>query len=90
MPRTTSQSKDSVLNLRIDLALKTQFAHAARAENKPVAEALRDLMRAYIESARQREFVAEARRQSQLIANSADEAEVMRWMEDVSGEGVSE
>jgi hypothetical protein len=89
MARTSPQLKDTVLNLRIDPDLKTQFASAARAENKPIAEAVRDLMRAYVESARHREFVAEARRQSQLVAGSADEAEVMRWIENVSGEGPS-
>ena len=50
----------------------------------------RDLMRSYVEAARQRAFVQEARRQSQSIAGSPDEAEIMRWMEDVSGGGVSE
>jgi hypothetical protein len=85
MPRTTTRPKDQLLNLRVDPELKMQFAHAARAENKPIAEALRELMRNYVEAARQREFAAEARRQSQMIAGSPDEAEVMRWMEDVSG-----
>jgi hypothetical protein len=42
-------------------------------------------MRDYVEAARQREFAAEARRQSQMIAGSPYESEVMRWMEDVSG-----
>jgi hypothetical protein len=41
-------------------------------------------MRGYVEQARQRRFAAEARRQSQLIAASEDEAEVMRWIQDVS------
>ena len=41
-------------------------------------------MRDYVEEARKRRFAAEARRQSQLIAASEDEAEVMRWIQDVS------
>jgi hypothetical protein len=41
-------------------------------------------MRGYVEEARKRRFAAEARRQSQLIAASEDEAEVMRWIQDVS------
>jgi hypothetical protein len=41
-------------------------------------------MRRYIEEARRRRFAAEARRQSQLVAASEDEAEVMRWIQDVS------
>jgi len=45
---------------------------------------LRALMRRYVEDARLRRFAAEARRQSQLIAASEDEAEVMRWIQDVS------
>jgi hypothetical protein len=85
MTRTTIRSKDQLLNLRIDPELKAQFAKAARAENKPIAEALRELMRTYVEAGQQREFAAEARRQSQLIASSPDEVEVLRWMEDVSG-----
>jgi hypothetical protein len=45
---------------------------------------LRLLMRNYVEEARRRRFAADARRQSQLIAASEDEAEVMRWIQDVS------
>ena len=40
--------------------------------------------RVYVEEARKRRFAAEARRQSELIAASEDEAEVMRWIQDVS------
>jgi hypothetical protein len=55
-----------------------------KAENRPAAEVLRALMRGYVNEARKRRFAAEARRQSQLIAASEDEAEVMRWIQDVS------
>jgi len=72
------------MNLRIDAALKAEFAAAVEAEDRPAAEVLRGLMRGYVEQARQRRFAAEARRQSQLIAASEDEAEVMRWIQDVS------
>jgi hypothetical protein len=61
-----------------------EFAEAVKAEDRPVAEVMRALMRGYVDEARQRRFAAEARRQSQLIASSEDEAEVMRWIQDVS------
>ena len=59
---------------------------AAEAEDRAAAEVLRELMRRYVADARRRRFEAEARRQSQLIAGSRDEAEVMRWIGDVSAE----
>jgi len=72
------------LNLRIDAALKAEFMQVVEAEDRPVAEVLRSFMRRYVDEARKRRFAAEARRQSQLIASSEDEAEVMRWIQDVS------
>jgi hypothetical protein len=72
------------LNLRIDAALKQEFVAEVEAEDRPAAEVLRALMRGYVEAARKRRFAAEARRQSQLIAASEDEADVMRWIQDVS------
>ena len=77
--------KEDTLNLRVDPALKAEFMAAAEIENKPVAEVLRHFMRSYVERARRRKLAAEARRQSQLVANSADESEVMNWIRDVSG-----
>ena len=79
------QRKEDTLNLRVDPALKADFMDAAETENKPAAEVLRNLMRAYVQRAKRRRFAAEARRQSQLVANSSDEAEVMNWIRDVSG-----
>jgi len=76
--------RETTFNLRIDAELKSKFAAAVEAENRPAAEVLRSLMRNYVEEARRRRFVAEARRQSQLIASSEEEAEVMRWIQDVS------
>jgi antitoxin component of RelBE/YafQ-DinJ toxin-antitoxin module len=79
-----SQPKESTMNLRLDASLKAEFTAAAEAEQRPAAEVIRILMRNYIDDIRRRRFAAEARRQSQLIAGSEDEAEVMRWIEDVS------
>jgi antitoxin component of RelBE/YafQ-DinJ toxin-antitoxin module len=84
MPQPTPRPSESTLNLRIDATLKTEFAAAVEAENRPVSEVLRSLMRGYVEDVRRRRFAAEARRQSKLIAASEDEAEVMRWIQDVS------
>jgi hypothetical protein len=79
------QSKGQLLNFRIDAELRTRFAKAAEEENLPVAEVLRRLMRGYVGASEKRRLHGEARRQSQLIATSPDEAEVMRWIEDVTG-----
>ena len=84
MPNAIARPRESTLNLRIDAALKQEFVAVVEAENRPAAEVLRALMRGYVEEARKRRFTAEARRQSQLIAASEDEAEVMRWIQDVS------
>jgi hypothetical protein len=84
MPEPAAIFRESTFNLRIDAELKAEFAAAVEAENRPAAEVLRSLMRDYVEEARKRRFVAEARRQSQLIATSREEAEVMRWIQDVS------
>lgn len=82
--------KGKSFNFRVDSSLKAAFQRATEAEDKPAAQVLRDFMRAYVQRHRQRDFAAEARRQSRLIAARAadprsDEAEVMRWIEDVSG-----
>jgi Protein of unknown function (DUF3018) len=84
MARGTTASRETTMNLRIEVALKEEFAAAAEAEHRPSSEVLRSLMRGYVEEARQRRFAQEAHRQSQLLANSEDEAEVMRWIQDVS------
>jgi hypothetical protein len=89
MVRQIARPKESTLNLRIDAGLKAEFMATVQAENRPTAEVLRALMRRYVDDARRRRFATEARRQSQLIAASEDEAEVMRWIQDVSAiEGV--
>jgi metal-responsive CopG/Arc/MetJ family transcriptional regulator len=70
--------------MRIDADLKAEFVAAVEAEERPASEVLRSLMRDYVEEARKQRFAAEARRQSQMVSNSKDEAEVMRWIQDVS------
>lgn len=84
MPHSTTPSREATLNIRVDARLKAEFASAAEAEQRPSSEVLRSLMRGYVEEARRRRFAREARRQSQLISGSEDEAEVMRWIQDVS------
>lgn len=83
MTRLQARTGESTFNLRIDAALKAEFAAAVEAENCPAAEVLRALMRDYVEQARKRRF-AEARRQSKLVVSTEEEAEVMRWIKDVS------
>ena len=84
MPRTIARPRESTLNLRIDAGLKPEFVEAVKADDRAASEVLRSMMRDYVEEARRRRFAAEARRQSQLIASSEEEAEVMRWIQDVS------
>jgi len=84
MPKTIERPRESTLNLRLDTELKMEFTAIVEAEDRPAAEVLRMLMRRYVEEAKRRRFAAEARRQSQLIAESEDEGEVMRWIQDVS------
>ena len=84
MPLVSTGSGETTFNLRIDAELKAEFSAAVQMEDRTAAEVLRSLMRDYVEEARRRRFVAEARRQSQLIASSDEEAEVMRWIQDVS------
>jgi hypothetical protein len=84
MTNAVAHSGETTLNFRINAALKEEFVAEVEAEARPVSEVLRELMRGYVEDAHKRRFVAEARRQSQLIAASEDESEVMRWIQDVS------
>jgi len=89
MPRTSTRPKVESFNFRVDPALKAAFTAAVAEEDKPAGQVLRDFMRGYVERRRERTVLAEARRQSRLITEHAadpasDEAEVMRWIEDVS------
>ena len=84
MAQSSAQPRETTLNLRIDADLKAEFVAAVEAEERPASGVLRSLMRDYVEEARKRRFAAEARRQSQMVSNSKDETEVMRWIQDVS------
>ena len=89
MPRQSQHPKEESFNFRIDPKLKAEFQTATEAEDKPAAQVLRDFMRAYVDRQRERAFAVEAKRQSRLLAERAgdprsDEAEVMRWIEDVA------
>ncbi len=53
--QTDQRRKADTLNLRVDPALKAEFMAATEAENKPVAEVLRDFMRSYVKRARRKE-----------------------------------
>jgi hypothetical protein len=79
--------KEITLNLRVDEALKAEFMAAVLAEAKPASQVLRRLMREYVQQAKRDAFLAEARRQSLLLSNSSaareEDAEVMRWVENV-------
>jgi hypothetical protein len=86
MARTSVEPKADIITFRVPSALKTAFAEIARQEAKPVGELLRDLIRERVEQKERREFEAEARRQSIIIAKAAedpnsDEAAVMRELD---------
>ncbi len=84
MAKNNQSASGSTFTFRIDPALKSAFMAATETENRPVAQVLRNFMSAYVERKRQKEFAAEARRQSLRIASSRDEKEVMKWMNDVA------
>lgn len=92
MPRASQHPKDQTFNFRVDPSLKADFQSATEADDKPAAQVLRDFMRAYVIRQRKRKSLGDADRQSRLVAAHAgnpdsDEAEVMRWIEDVSDTG---
>jgi hypothetical protein len=80
------EPKAEIITFRIPAALKVAFAEIAEQEAKPVGELLRELIRERIKQKERREFEAEARRQSMIIAEAAedpnsDEAAVMRELD---------
>ena len=81
-----SETKTETITFRIDRELKDEFSAIAEAQAKPIGEMLRELVREHIKQKKRREFEAEARRQSRLIAEAAkdpngDEAQVMRELD---------
>jgi predicted transcriptional regulator len=89
MPRISQHPKEESFNFRVDAELKAAFQTATEAADKPAAQVLRDFMRAYVARQQHRAPPPQARRQSRLAARRAqnpasDEAEVMRWIENVS------
>ncbi|MFZ2105328.1 MAG: hypothetical protein WAV18_08075 [Roseiarcus sp.] len=70
MPRTSRRLKEISFNLRIDPALKAASTAATEAEDKPVAQVLRDL-RTHVERRERRVLEADARRQSLEAAKLA-------------------
>jgi len=87
MGSTVLSSAEATINLRLDAELKSEFLTIAEKESRPASEILRELMRNYIREARRQEYFQEAERESKIIAESEDEAEVMRWIENVSEYG---
>ncbi len=68
MPKTAQISKDQTFNFRIDPELEAAFVAAAAAEDRPVAQLLRDFMRGFVARQARLSYAAQARAQSRLIA----------------------
>lgn len=84
MPNITTRPAAETMTIRLDRRLKDEFVSSAKSDNLPASEVLRSLILDYISRKRRERFEAEADRQSALAAESADEEEVMRWIENVS------
>jgi len=87
MPAAANRSHPDTLTIRIERELKDEFVSTAKADNRPASEVLRSLMLDYISRRRRERFEAEAERQSAFAAESPDEEEVMRWIDNVSDAG---
>ena len=86
MSRTSRAVQADTISFRIDPGLKTALAEIAAEEAKPIGEILRGLIRDRIEQKHRREFEAEARRQSLLLAEAArdpdsEEAAIQRELD---------
>ena len=77
----------STFTFRVDPDLKAEFMSAVEVEKQPVAQVLRAFMSAYVARQKRKEFEAEARRQSSLIASSPEEKDVMDWIRGVADTG---
>jgi predicted transcriptional regulator len=84
MPGTNQHSKADTLTFRIDPGLKAAFAEIAKEQSRSAGDILREHIRHLVEQKRRRDFAAEAERQSLLVAESSDEAEVMRWIAEIA------
>jgi hypothetical protein len=78
-----SQGKVETFNFRVEPGLKAEFVAAAAADDRPAGQVLRDFMRRYVAARRRRDFVAEASRQSRLVAAGGND-DIDRWIDDVS------
>jgi len=82
MPTTASRSIADTITIRLERKLKDEFITAAKRENRPASEVLRDLMLAYVEDRERERFEAEAHRESKLIAAAFDKKEVDLFFEE--------
>jgi predicted transcriptional regulator len=84
--RNGRTAQADTVTFRIDRELKAALADLAEAERKPVGELLRDMVRERVKQKERHEFEMEARRQSLLLAEAAqnpasDEAAIMRELD---------
>jgi len=82
MSTVVSRSNADTITIRLERKLKDEFISAAKTENRPASEVLRDLMLAYVEDRERKRFEAEARRESKLVAASFEAKEVDLWFEE--------
>jgi len=77
-------SNQATINLRLDSGLKASLLALAEAENLTASELVRELLDKHVRATKELTLRAEIRRELDLIAQSEDEEEVMRWIEDVA------
>jgi hypothetical protein len=82
MPTTAIRSNADTITIRLERKLKDEFISAAKTEDRPASEVLRDLMLAYVEDRERKRFEAETQRESKLVAAAFDGAEVDRLFEE--------
>jgi hypothetical protein len=75
-PAIANRSTADTMTIRLDRKLKDEFISAAKTEDRPASEVLRDLMLAYVEDRERKLFEAEAQRESRLVAAAFDGEEV--------------
>jgi predicted DNA-binding protein len=80
-------SNQSILNLRLDPSIKAHLMAMAQAENRTASELVREIITRHLQEAEALKLRAEIQREIQLIDQSADEQEVMRWIENVTDYG---